>query len=54
MKEQEIKILRKEIEFENSNEKIGISISIENVKDTKKIIDFLDTMFKEVKEKITY
>lgn len=54
MKEKEIKVIKKEIEFENQKEKIEIIISIENIKDTKKIIDFLEVMFKEVKEKIIY
>ena len=52
MKEHDIKILKKQIEFESSGEKVYITVCLNGVSKGDLVIDFLDTMFKEIKETI--
>ena len=50
MKEQNTKIVEKEIYFEKNEQKIKMSIMVINIEDSSKIKDFLEIMFKEIKE----
>ncbi|MFY8263185.1 hypothetical protein ACOT7R_09820 [Clostridium perfringens] len=49
MEESNIQIFEKELFFEESKEKIKISIELNNIKDVEQVKDFLETMFKEIK-----
>ncbi|HII4407985.1 hypothetical protein QTI38_05005 [Clostridium perfringens] len=49
MKERNIQSFEKELFFEQNEEKIKISIELNNIKDVSQIEDFLETMFKEIK-----
>lgn len=49
MKESIIKIVENKLEFE-SGENIEIIVKLNNIKEDKKIKDFLETMFKEIEE----
>ncbi|PWX63079.1 hypothetical protein CYK85_08185 [Clostridium perfringens] len=49
MEESNIQIFEKELFFEESKEKIKISIELNNIKDVEQVKDFLETMFKGIK-----
>lgn len=52
MNEKSTRTIEKEISFENSGEKIIMTVEIVNVNKNTKIKDFLETMFKEIKDSL--
>lgn len=52
MKEQNIQMIEKKICFEKSGEEMKISVQLININNNKQIKDFLETMFKEIKESL--
>ena len=52
MKEKNIKRIEKEVLFEGNGEEIKFSITLVNVKDYKQLEDFLEKIFKEIKDSI--
>ena len=55
MQETTCKSIRKTLEFEESGEKLSVTVGLENISSkTKKetIVPFLDTLFEKVKEEI--
>lgn len=42
----------KKIVFEKGGEEISMIITLKNIKDKHEVIDFLDSMLKEIKESI--
>ncbi len=52
MIETDKRIFSKSIKFEKSGKEISVEISLININEKQKVFDFLDYMFKEIKESI--